>query len=94
MAESAATTEMKIALRDLPENFEEYYGWRFHAKAGILSAGHDPARTVQYLVELDDVVHTPFGSLFTGRATEMDKLDHKVFAAVLIACRNKTALKS
>ena len=95
MAENAAAgREDNLSFRDLPDTFEDYHGWRFHVRAGILSAGTDPALTVQYLAELDDVAHTPFISLYTGRAAEMDKIDYTVFAAVLAACRNKTAMKA
>ena len=79
-------TEIKLFLKDLPENVAEYR--RYYVKAAVVSAGEDPEIAQEWIeVVEDDAVLFP--ALVTPKTHSCKKLDVRLFVCVLGSIKGK-----
>eukprot|EP00969_Alexandrium_andersonii_P332078 14676110-Alexandrium_andersonii.AAC.1 len=80
----------RITLPMLPEDFAGYEMWRFQVRTVILAAAPDPVDALQYLREADDPEYD-FGMLAAGLPTSLNKVDVRLFSALVNALCGKKA---
>jgi len=74
--------EIRIVVRDFPEQVEEYRRWRFQTCASYVASAMDVLGAKRCLARVEDH-EIPFEELYTGRDTAFDRHDVKLFLAVV-----------
>ena len=84
--------EIRIVVRDFPEQVEEYRRWRFQTCASYVASAMDVLGAKRCLARVEDH-EIPFEELYTGRDTAFDRHDVKLFLAAVQSLKGSHANK-